>query len=663
MLAPVSDAIQRFRRRLRLATFVRTVSVACFAGLVLVAAVLVAERFGPTQILAGLPWWSLWSGVAAIGLLAGVVLTRRTAFDDATIAQHLEQRLATDGLLLTASQGVALDASYQQRLTQRLEHTDDVLPSIRWRHLLMRPIAAAVLLLVAQQLPSEVAQLSSNEALEVAVERLAKEVDEVAQLEAVPDEQVDELRAAVKDLQERVATADNGLWREIDQLQDRLDREEKLAAGDDGGAGGRDGGAESDGESGGESVGTEPSIDRAQLANAMSKLGKLDQQGKLDGALLEKVMTALPDSMDDATKQAIADALRQDGSVAPDALPEDPEALTALREALEQTAAQLGGEPDALAEMMAGMSEEQVGEMAGELAALAEQFETGPSETDPSETGLPEMGAQEEQLMAEISEDVAKAASEMAKAGALDQLPEGLRQAMVEAGLAALENMDLQKLMSLLPDDLSQLTVMAENVAKAAEGMSGEQGSEQAGEGGPQPSEALKKKMGELAKGLMEKVGRQAGQMPGGQNQGSQQAGNQPGRNQPSRNQPGGNQPGGQPGKAGGARMSGLANDRGQRGAGTEGGGHAALRLTEDTQGGSGTVDVELPGRDPDDLPKEWVPVTIDKAKPERGDGQAPGAGRAGATGRGTATWQLRLMPRHREVVRRFFAEKNKKNK
>jgi hypothetical protein len=142
-----------------------------------------------------------------------------------------------------------------------------------------------------------------------------------------------------------------------------------------------------------------------------------------------------------------------------------------------------------------------------------------------------------------------------------------------------------------------------------------------------------------LSKGLMEKVARaELGKLANQGNQGNQGNGGNPG--------PQGNGQSGQPGPPGPV--------------GTDGGGHAALRLTEDTQGGVATTDMQLPGRDPDDLPKEWVPVTIDKAEPKVGKRKAPGVGRAGASGTGGATWQLRLMPRHREVVRRFFAEKNK---
>ena len=82
--------------------------------------------------------------------------------------------------------------------------------------------------------------------------------------------------------------------------------------------------------------------------------------------------------------------------------------------------------------------------------------------------------------------------------------------------------------------------------------------------------------------------------------------------------------------------------------------------MTEDTHGGASAAEMELPQPELGDLPTEWVPLTVEKATPEVGKIQGNGAGRAGASGSGGATWQLRLMPRHREVVRRFFAEKKK---
>ena len=104
-----------------------------------------------------------------------------------------------------------------------------------------------------------------------------------------------------------------------------------------------------------------------------------------------------------------------------------------------------------------------------------------------------------------------------------------------------------------------------------------------------------------------------------------------------------------------------AAGQVGQRhGLGTENGGHAALRLTGGSRGDAAASDLVLPGRRPSELASEWVPVMIGKAKPETGQKRAAGVGRAGATGSGGAAWQLRLRPRHRDVVRRFFAEKNK---
>lgn len=82
--------------------------------------------------------------------------------------------------------------------------------------------------------------------------------------------------------------------------------------------------------------------------------------------------------------------------------------------------------------------------------------------------------------------------------------------------------------------------------------------------------------------------------------------------------------------------------------------------MTEDTPGGTGTKEMILPELELGELPTEWVPLSVEKATPEVGKTQTAGAGRAGASGSGGATWQLRLMPRHRDVVRRFFAEKKK---
>jgi hypothetical protein len=162
-------------------------------------------------------------------------------------------------------------------------------------------------------------------------------------------------------------------------------------------------------------------------------------------------------------------------------------------------------------------------------------------------------------------------------------------------------------------------------------------------------SKAMQEKMAALAKGLMEKMGK-SGFKPSGQGPqtGALAKGNQQG-----------GQSAGPPGRQLGSSGAGAPRSQGQ-GSGTDGGGHAALRMTEDTPGGTATKEMILPELELGELPTEWVPFSVEKATPEVSETQTAGAGRAGASGSGGATWQLRLMPRHRDVVRRFFAEKKK---
>ena len=374
-------------------------------------------------------------------------------------------------------------------------------------------------------------------------------MQEIAELKAVPDDRLDELREAVADLQERAETADHRMWREIDQLQDRIDREELLASGSNGVA--DDLGAKA-AASGGE-------VDGAKLMAALEELSELDDE------VVGRLMEHLPGDLDAELKQMLADAAAPDGRFDLDALPEDAATQAALA--------------DAVAEALEGMRSE---------------------------------------LGSEMSEQLAELALEMAKSGGLQQLPDALREAMLEAGLSALEEMDLEQLRAMMPEDLAQLSELAKGLAEAAKGLD-------LGEGGGQLSAESREKMAALADGLLKQMsGREIGQWQ----QLMQQA-------------------------------QVAAGQVGQRhGLGTENGGHAALRLTGGSRGDAAASDLVLPARKPSELANEWVPVMIGKAEPETGQKRAAGVGRAGATGTGGAAWQLRLRPRHRDVVRRFFAEK-----
>ncbi|MBX3464722.1 MAG: hypothetical protein KF830_16250 [Planctomycetes bacterium] len=75
--------------------------------------------------------------------------------------------------------------------------------------------------------------------------------------------------------------------------------------------------------------------------------------------------------------------------------------------------------------------------------------------------------------------------------------------------------------------------------------------------------------------------------------------------------------------------------------------------MTEAAAGDAGGV-LPLPPGQP--LPGEWVPVGSRRSEAEAGPAPNLGAGGEGAAGAGGVTWRLGLAPRHRAVVRRYFA-------
>lgn len=58
------------------------------------------------------------------------------------------------------------------------------------------------------------------------------------------------------------------------------------------------------------------------------------------------------------------------------------------------------------------------------------------------------------------------------------------------------------------------------------------------------------------------------------------------------------------------------------------------------------------PGEAP---PEDWVPLGSTRSAPEVDPRRDTGGGAAGGAGSGGASWQLRVAPRHRAVVQRFF--------
>ena len=649
MLPPVLDVVQRFRSRLRLWQFAAGAMQGGFAAALALAVWLLVERFAAVALLTAMPAWIVAALVLLVAVAVGGWRAARFQADDAFLVAHLEERLGTNGLLLVASEGVVLDLRFQAALARQLQRVPSILPRMRWQGSLLRWLFAAGMLAMVLSLPVTQARQPAVEALLAATQQLAQEVEQLAETAAVPDERVAELRRAVNDLQQRTAAGGSGLWRDVDSVRERIAREQQLAAATD--APSAMGLAAGDGKQGRGRSGEASAPSVQDIADAMTKLGALRP------AALQELKRGLP-QLTPPEQRAVADAIQADGSVDAAVLPSNESARKALATAVAKVAEVLAKDPVALAEMAEGLSPLARQQMEDVLQELAQSFAAA-RDPDAQNQGAQNPDAQDPAASPTLADgdsaalraEVAKAAVEMAEAGALDKLPEGLRDAMLKAGMSALEGLDPQALLALLPDDLSQLLAMGESVAEVMKSMAG--GSEAAGGSVPdiQLSPEMQKRMAALAKGLMAKMPALANAALDRQQPGSKPvAGQQPGSQQ-------GSQPGSEPAGAGA-----LAASDGPSGAGDsrDGGGHAALRLTEDTQGGVGATEVVLPERVHQDLPTEWQPLAVEKAAPEVGVARSAGAGRAGASGSGGATWQLRLMPRHRDVVRRFFAEKNK---
>jgi hypothetical protein len=165
--------------------------------------------------------------------------------------------------------------------------------------------------------------------------------------------------------------------------------------------------------------------------------------------------------------------------------------------------------------------------------------------------------------------------------------------------------------MALLPDDPEQLRELGAALAEMAGRMAGERGASPAAGLSPEQTAQLERIADQLARALAGKAPRAAG-------------------------------------RAGHER---------------DGGGHAALRLTEQTTGDA-PGELPLPAGDVDAASmRDWIPVATTRAEPDAaaspGAGNGAASGAAPAAGAGGATWQLRLLPRHRGVVQRYFADKD----
>lgn len=352
-----------------------------------------------------------------------------------------------------------------------------------------------------------------------------------------------------------------------------------------------------------------------QLAGAAELLAR--QRDATGDDPLARAAASLPEEL----AAALRAAERPDGSFDPAALPDDAEALQRIGDALAQAAG-------------------------------------------PGDRGDGAM----ERASNELGRDLLAAAAELGAAGGeVPELPPWLQQAMAEAAAGMLENLDLEALAGLLPDDPEQLRHLAETLrgALAEPGAGDGEAAAAAAAAFAGMSAEQRQRFAKLGAGLAQQLQRMDGldqvlaSVAGGRASGSTTGRSDSGSGDAAASGTGG----ADVGADGGGQTTGGALD---------GGGHTPLRrsplpdTSPDTSPVTEGATLTLPPAAPDaPLPTEWQPWQTRKAEPERlsgdaGSGAGPdGPGRAGADAgeRGASTWRQRLSPRHRDVVRRYFGD------
>lgn len=308
-------AVHLFRRRVAFGSFVggalHGVAFTALGG----GAALLAARFAGCAWPPS-PWWAF----AALPVLAaGFWRMRRDTLTPAAAAAHLDRRLSLHGLLLAARDGGPLDASFAAALSNGLERTPQVLPALRWRALLPLPLAALAFAAVVGMLPPPPVPPGapgSLPAIAAELERLAAAERDLFARAPVPEDVKKELQQQLAELQQATARGEVPEWRDLDELAQRLEREQLLAAA-------REPGQQA-GRQGAEAAAGQRAATAVGLASAAQKLAAA-------GVL---------DKLPEATKATLQAAQRPDGSIDPAALPQDAAALQALAEALAGAAGQ-----------------------------------------------------------------------------------------------------------------------------------------------------------------------------------------------------------------------------------------------------------------------------------------------------------------------------------
>jgi hypothetical protein len=214
----------RFRRRVHCALF-----LGGFVDATALLLLLAAMGLLTCRLMAWPPpaWHPAYAALGLIPCAFGVFRAWRRALPSLTRAAHLDQRLALDGLLLSACEADA--AAWEVRLADGLRRATARMPRLRVGLLTGRLLLPGVLFAAACLLPqTQPPAPRVDKPLAQALADLQSELELAKQEGVLPQDKIDELVRRAAELHDAAQQGEQPTWADVDELQARLQQERAL---------------------------------------------------------------------------------------------------------------------------------------------------------------------------------------------------------------------------------------------------------------------------------------------------------------------------------------------------------------------------------------------------------------------------------------------------
>ncbi|MEZ5964136.1 MAG: hypothetical protein R3F56_09850 [Planctomycetota bacterium] len=223
MQAVVRSQLQRFRRRVHLATFAGGTSRALASLLLLAAGALLIARLLYGWQPAVRPAWLF---LLLLPVSYGLWYARRVALPPLTRVAHLDQRLGLGGLLLARTETGA--GGWDERLQRALQSAGDHMPTLHWSLLGRRVLWPGLLFAVVCWLPEAEPAPVANRSIAQALSDVQAALELARQEGVIPDEKLAELARRAEELLRGHENAKEAAWSDVDELRARLEQAEVM---------------------------------------------------------------------------------------------------------------------------------------------------------------------------------------------------------------------------------------------------------------------------------------------------------------------------------------------------------------------------------------------------------------------------------------------------